>query len=47
MVEKKKSNFGKQTKRIVKVGTNVGGFFAKVATKNLLGLSKKIIMQKS
>ncbi len=41
MVEKKKSSFGKQTKRIFKVGTNVGGFVAKVATKNLLGISKK------
>ncbi len=29
----------KETKRIIKVGTNVGSFFAKVATKNLLGIS--------
>ena len=29
----------KETKRIVKVGANVGSFFAKVATKNLLGFS--------
>ncbi len=39
----KKSNlsYGKETKRILKVGTNVGGFIAKIAAKNLLGFSKK------
>ena len=39
----KKSNlsYGKETKRIIKVGANVGGFFAKLVAKNLLGVSKK------
>lgn len=41
MVKNKNASFVKQTSRIVKVGTNVGGFVAKVATKNLLGISKK------
>ena len=36
-----KSSYGKETKRIVKVSTKVGGFVAKVATKNLLGFSKR------
>ena len=40
-MKKNSSNFGKRTTRIVKVGTNVGGFIAKVATKNLLGISKE------
>ena len=31
----------KETKRIFKVGSNVGGFLAKTATKNLLGLNNK------
>lgn len=38
---KKKKPYGLETKRIVKVGTNVGGFIAKLATKNLLGISNK------
>ena len=33
----------KETKRIFKVGTNVGGFLAKTATKSLLGISNKNI----
>ena len=33
----------KQTKRILKVGSNVGGFLAKTATKSLLGISNKNI----
>ena len=33
----------KETKRIFKVGTNVGGFIAKTATKSLLGISNKNI----
>ena len=41
MVKNKNASFVKQTSRIVKVGTNVGGFVAKVATQNLLGISKK------
>lgn len=41
MVKNKNASFVRQTSRIVKVGTNVGGFVAKVATKNLLGISKK------
>ena len=40
-MKKKKSSYGLETKRIVKVGTNVGGFIAKLATKNLLGISNK------
>ena len=40
-MKKKKSPYGLETKRIVKVGTNVGGFIAKLATKNLLGISDK------
>ena len=40
-MKKKKSPYGLETKRIVKVGTNVGGFIAKLATKNLLGISNK------
>ena len=33
----------KETKRIFKVGTNVGGFLAKTATKSLLGIPNKNI----
>ncbi|MBF95831.1 MAG: ABC transporter ATP-binding protein [Pelagibacterales bacterium] len=33
----------KQTKRILKVGSNVGGFLAKTATKSFLGISNKNI----
>ncbi len=33
----------KETKRIFKVGTNVGGFLAKTATRSLLGISNKNI----
>ena len=40
-MKKKKTPYGLETKRIVKVGTNVGGFIAKLATKNLLGISDK------
>ena len=40
-MKKKKAPYGLETKRIVKVGTNVGGFIAKLATKNLLGISDK------
>ena len=36
----KARSFSKETTRIVKVGANVGTFVAKVATKNLLGISK-------
>ena len=36
-----KTNYGKETKRIIKVGTNVGGFVAKLATKNLFGIDHK------
>ena len=41
MKKKKKTNYGKETKRIIKVGTNVGGFVAKLATKNLFGIDNK------
>ena len=33
----------KETKRILKVGTNVGGFLAKTATKSILGIPNKNI----
>ncbi|MAI02774.1 MAG: ABC transporter ATP-binding protein [Rickettsiales bacterium] len=41
MSKSNKTNYGKETKRILKVSTNVGGFVAKLATKNLLGISHK------
>jgi len=41
MSKKNNLSYGKETKRILKVGTNVGGFIAKIAAKNLLGFSKK------
>ena len=41
MAKINKTNYGKETKRIIKVGTNVGGFVAKIATKNLLGMKHK------
>ena len=41
MTKSYKTSYGKETKRILKVGTNVGSFVAKLATKNLLGLSDK------
>ena len=40
-MKKKSTSYGLETKRIFKVGTNVGGFIAKLATKNLLGISNK------
>ena len=36
----KARSFSEETTRIVKVGANMGTFVAKVATKNLLGISK-------
>ena len=41
MKKKNKTSYGKETKRIIKVGTNVGGFVAKLATKNLFGIDNK------
>ena len=41
MTKKDKTSYGKETKRIIKVGTNVGGFVAKLATKNLFGIDNK------
>ena len=41
MTKTNKTDYGKETKRIIKVGTNVGGFIAKLATKNLLGIKHK------
>ncbi len=40
-MKKKTMSYGQETKRIVKVGTNIGGFIAKIATKNLLGISNQ------
>ena len=40
-MKKNKTNYGKETKRIIKVGTNIGGFVAKLATKNLFGIDHK------
>ena len=40
-MNKKTKDISNETKRIFKVGANVGGFVAKVATKNLLGISSK------
>ncbi len=41
MPKTNKTYYGKEAKRIIKVGTNVGGFVAKIATKNILGITQK------
>ena len=40
-MKKKNASYGQETKRIVKVSANLGGFIAKLATKNLLGMSNQ------
>ena len=41
MPKTNKTYYGKEAKRIIKVGTNVGGFVAKIAAKNILGITQK------
>ena len=41
MAKSNKTYYGKEAKRIIKVGTNVGGFVAKIAAKNILGITQK------
>ncbi len=41
MSKTNKTYYGKEAKRIIKVGTNVGGFVAKIAAKNILGITQK------
>ena len=41
MPKTNKTHYGKEAKRIIKVGTNVGGFVAKIAAKNILGITQK------
>ena len=40
MPKTNKTYYGKEAKRIIKVGTNVGGVVAKIAAKNILGITQ-------